>query len=347
VTTTSVSKQAGTIAGDWIFIYVFGGTTSFACVGFTAKPDANGFGGVLYRKADGSEGTSFSITGLAGNRISTMIVTVAGSAATLDPVTVATPSSGGPGTSVILPSITLNNANDWVLMFAANQNGFSGAGFAVTPPSGFVSQGTDGAHASNATIMLADDQTNTTGATGTKTVTFGGSAYYSGVLVGITPAASVKNLSGGPSLMKMKTAVTGAGISVVSSGPRLKKMSVAVTGAGISVVSSGPSLKKMSVAATGFRTLVVSGGPRFKKMSVSVTGAGVSVVSGGPQLKMPISPGGGSRSPATSVSRRWASPQQEPGFPFFLAVPVSRRWVSLVLSPLRWLCRRISQAAFF
>jgi hypothetical protein len=189
VTSTSVTKQAGTAAGDWIFIYVFAGTASMACTGFTSKPDGNGFGGLLYRLADGSEGSSFSITGLAGNRASTMIVTVAGGAATLDPATVGTPTSGGAGTSIAVASITLANSTDWLLWFAANQNGYSGAGMAITPPSGFSSQGTNGALASNSTIMLADNESVASGATGTKTGTFTSSTFYSGVMVGITPAA--------------------------------------------------------------------------------------------------------------------------------------------------------------
>jgi hypothetical protein len=193
VTSTSVTKQAGTTAGDWIFIYVFAGTASMACTGFTSKPDANGFGGLLYRLADGSEGSSFSVTGLAGNRASTMIVTVAGAAATLDPATVATPTSGGAGTSIAVASITLANSTDWCLWFCANQNGYSGAGMAITPPSGFTSQGTNGALASNATIMLADNESIASGATGTKTGTFTSSTFYSGVMAGLTPAAGTSH----------------------------------------------------------------------------------------------------------------------------------------------------------
>ena len=189
VTSFAVTKQAGTAAGDWIFIYVFAGTATMACTGFTAKPDSSGFGGLLYRLADGTEGASFTVTGLAGNRCSAMIVTVAGATATLDPATVATPASGGPATSITVPGVTLANAGDWLLWFCANQNGYCGAGFAITPPSGFTSQGTNGALASNATIMLADDETIVTGATGTKTGTFSGSTYFSGVMVGITPAS--------------------------------------------------------------------------------------------------------------------------------------------------------------
>ena len=152
-TTWAVSRQAGTVAGDWILIYVFGGTASMACTGFAAKPDANGFGGLLSRYADGTEGTSFSITGLAGNRVTALIVTLAGGASVLDPAVIATPVSGGPASSVSVPSITLANNGDWLLWFCANQNGFSGAGYGITPPSGFTSQGTNGAQVSNATVM--------------------------------------------------------------------------------------------------------------------------------------------------------------------------------------------------
>jgi hypothetical protein len=193
VTSTSVTKQAGTSSGDWIFIYVFAGTSSMACTGFTAKPDPNGFGGLLYRLADGSEGSSFTVTGLAGNRASTMIVTVAGATSALDPSAVGTLTSGGAGTSIAVASITLANSTDWLLWFCANQNGYSGAGMAITPPSGFTSQGTSGALASNATIMLADNESAGSGATGTQTGTFTSSTFYSGVMVGVTPAGGTSH----------------------------------------------------------------------------------------------------------------------------------------------------------
>ena len=68
-----------------------------ACTGFTAKPDANGFGGLLYRRADGTEGASFSVTGLAGNRVSTLIATVAGGQPALDPAAAGTTAQRRPG----------------------------------------------------------------------------------------------------------------------------------------------------------------------------------------------------------------------------------------------------------
>jgi len=213
-TTWAVSRQAGTVAGDWILIYVFGGTASMACTGFAAKPDANGFGGLLSRYADGTEGASFSITGLAGNRVTALIVTLAGGASVLDPAVIATPVSGGPASSVSVPSITLANNGDWLLWFCANQNGFSGAGYGITPPSGFTSQGTNGAQVSNATVMLADDQVTASGATGAQAGTFGGSSFYSAVMIGITPA-----VPGGSAAAAVATATAAALAPGVPAGP--------------------------------------------------------------------------------------------------------------------------------
>lgn len=192
VTSWSVTKQAGTAAGDWIFIYLFGCdySTTVACSGFTAKEDPNSFGVLLYRLADGTEGSSFTITGLGGSVVTSVIATVAGAAATLDPATVSTPVSGGPSTSIPVSGVTLANSGDWLLWFGGNQNSFTGPGQAITPPSGFTSRATNGAASANATVMLADNQSASAGATGTKTGTVGTATYYSGVMIGLTPAAT-------------------------------------------------------------------------------------------------------------------------------------------------------------
>ena len=238
VTSTTVTKQAGTSSGDWIFIYVFAGTATMACTGFTAKPDSSGFGGLLYRLADGTEGASFSVTGLAGNRASTMIVTVAGAAGTLDPPTVATPTSGGPATSVTVPGVTLANTGDWLLWFCADQNGYSGAGYSITPPAGFTSQGTNGALASNATIMLADDQTTSPGATGTQTGTFTSPAYFSGVLAGLTPAAAAAAAGAGAGAA---TAAARQAAVAAAAGTGTVTASASVTNPVITFPGTGPN----------------------------------------------------------------------------------------------------------
>lgn len=189
VTSWSVTKQAGTAAGDWIFIYLFGANGSgVACSGFSVQTDPNGFGCLLYRLADGTEGSSFSITGIGTEKVTTLIATVAGAAATLDPASVAIPSSGGPSTSISIGGITLNNSNDWLLWFGANENGYGGASYAITPPSGFTSRAANGAQTANASVMLADKEGGVaSGATGTQTGTTATASYYSGVMVGITP----------------------------------------------------------------------------------------------------------------------------------------------------------------
>lgn len=205
-TAWSVAKQAGTSPGDWIFIYAYGGGSAVHITGFTTIADAGNFSCLMYRRADGTEGSSFALTGLyTGRPITTVIATVAGAASALDPVTLTTPVNASGATSIPVGSITLAGATDWVLWFAGDQNGWAGAGYAITPPAGFTSRATNGASAAGSTVMLADDYTRPAGATGTETGTITNTAGVAGVMVGLAPGAQVK--AGSPS----------TGISVIPS----------------------------------------------------------------------------------------------------------------------------------
>jgi len=188
VSSFSVSKQAGTAAGDWIFIHLFGaGSGSVACTGFTVTQDPNDYGAFLYRLADGTEGASWSITGLGGNSVAVVIATVAGGAGALD-ATVVAPTSSSNSTSLAVASITVGTAGDWVLWFAGNDDGYSNVSYAITPPSGYTSRATNGAQTSNPAMMVADNQSASSGATGAKTGTASTATYWSGVMVALKPA---------------------------------------------------------------------------------------------------------------------------------------------------------------
>ena len=83
---TSVTKQAGTGVGDWIFIYVFAGTASMACTGFTVQTRlATGSAGCWPGRRTAPKGPRSASPGWRATGPATMIVTVAGGAATLDP----------------------------------------------------------------------------------------------------------------------------------------------------------------------------------------------------------------------------------------------------------------------
>ena len=70
-----------------------------------------------------------------------------------------------------------------VLWFGGNENGWGGAGAAITPPAPFTPEVTNGAAAANATVMLAATQAIGAGPTGIRAGSFGGA--------GTAPALSV------------------------------------------------------------------------------------------------------------------------------------------------------------
>jgi len=188
VTSLSVPKQAGTAAGDWILMFAYGGVPSLACSGFSMVKDSGSFGGLLYRLADGTEGSSFNVTGFNNFSATVVIATISGAATSLDPATPATPNNGGQTTSLAINGITLSSAGDWLLWFCADEStGFTGNGQAITVPSGFSGQATNGSQSGSATISVASNESPGTGATGTKTGSCGTAAYFSGVMVGLTP----------------------------------------------------------------------------------------------------------------------------------------------------------------
>jgi hypothetical protein len=213
VTSFPVTKQAGTAAGDWIVMYLMGTNSgTIACTGFTVTAqDSDSIGCCIYKQATGSEGSTFTITGIpASTNVTVAIATVSGANSTITVGTCAT--SGGAGTSLVNTSITMPAAG-WTLWFGGEQLGFTGNSFAITAPAGFTSRATNGVQTNNACLMIADNQSAASGATGTKTGTCATAAYWSGVMVGLTPAtaAAPAVLAGSVSFT---AAVIGAGAVV-------------------------------------------------------------------------------------------------------------------------------------
>jgi hypothetical protein len=226
VTSIAIARQAGTVAGDLILIFLQGdgglmNPASLACPGFTADPEPAGFGGLLYRKADGTEASSFTVSWSgATTPVSAVIVTVTGPAA-LDPAAPAVPFSGAAATTTIpVPGITLGNGGDLVLWFAANSIGNPGPGYDITPPAGFTSQAASGAQAGNPAIMVADSTSFAAGPTGTQTGTTGTASYHSGVLAGVTAGTTPAATPGAGLATGTGAAQNAAAATSGSSAPR-------------------------------------------------------------------------------------------------------------------------------
>ena len=283
VTTFSVTKQSGTTAGDWILIYLFGvdaGTT--ACTGFTvATVDNENIGTLLYRLADGTEGSSFSITGLGGAAITATIATVAGATSS---IVVGTPgNAGGSAASFGAVSITQPGAG-WVLWFAGVETGFSGAGYAITPPSGYTSRATNGPQAGNATMMLADNETAASGATGAEAGSSTAAGYWTGIMVGLTPGTTVfpggaalagSGSMGGAWSLKGSAALTGSG-SVAAAGISALKGFAALSGSG-SILAAPVGYGNAALSGTG-----LLGGTAFVALfAVALSGSGTLGALGG------------------------------------------------------------------
>ena len=259
VTQLAVPKQAGTVAGDLIVMYAWGNPTgTLACTGFTAIKDASSFGGVLYRTADGSEGTTFTVTGFATKAALVIIVTLAGGSA-FDPAVFPTPTAGGAATSLSIGGITLAGATDLVLWFCVDQaTGFTGNGQTITPPAGFTSRVTNGpGPLTGAPVgLMADNASLGSGATGAKAGTAGAAAFFSGVMVGVTPAAGA--VSGTAS--RPVTATVSAAGSVTKLGQATRPVTATVSAAGsVTFLGQASVPVTASVAADGLAVSVLGG----------------------------------------------------------------------------------------
>jgi hypothetical protein len=189
VTSFAVTKQAGTAAGDWIFMYLMGTNSgTIACTGFTVtSPDSDNIGCLIYKQATGAEGSSFTITGIPSSTAVTVgIATVSGASSTA--VIGVCSTAGASNTSFTAASITMPAGGGWVIWFGGEQLGFTGNSFSITPPSGFTSRATNGTQTNNACLMVCDNEAATSGATGGKTGTCATAAFWSGVMVGVAPS---------------------------------------------------------------------------------------------------------------------------------------------------------------
>jgi hypothetical protein len=187
VTSYSFPKQDGTVAGDTILALVMGSPTTGAIAGFAA---VNGTGVGPYsqlfsRVADGTEGATFTITGIPASRFPAVaVVTLAGAARS--PANNG-PLDAGPATSWSAPSIT-PAAPAALIWMSVHQNGWTGASFNVTAPPGFTMQA-HSAIASNRPMacVALGDAFAPAAATGAVAGAGGGSAYGGAVLIGAIP----------------------------------------------------------------------------------------------------------------------------------------------------------------
>lgn len=204
----SVSKQSGTVSGDWILIwvptYIYSAGTA-SCSGFTAKTYSStaNAGTLLYRQADGSEGSSFSVSLSNTSHYSYIIATIAGDVIS-DPSTVPSP-NGGESSTITANSITLSHSGTRVLWFAGASAHSTDD---LTVPSGFTLD----AKVSGSTLypraVVGHKDSFSAGSTGSQSISLSASDSWEVVMVGF--ASSSVGATASPGYISARVAVGSA-----------------------------------------------------------------------------------------------------------------------------------------
>ena len=207
-TTTSTSlpiaKPTGVLAGDVMIVNIAkvgNNTTAPSLSGWTLIDGRSLAGGtlryaaVLYRVADGTEGSSFTFAlGSGTNGAVGSIVAFSGvntSGATPFDVTPGTISVQASQTGVVAASITTASANAAVIMFgeaAASSPTFSG--WTTTSP-GALAELYDNRVGTTASVGAAWAIKATAGSTGAGAATLNGAERNGGILIALKPALSI------------------------------------------------------------------------------------------------------------------------------------------------------------
>src|ERR1035441_10048908 len=189
-TTFAVNKAAGTVAGDLILLSCAGANGgSYSCPGFAATPllwESQ----LLYRTADGTEGSTFTVTCTATSTPAIIQATIAGPCS-IDVVGVA--NDGLPSINPAATGLTVAASNELLIWFGLAINVSSvGVPVAAVVPSGFTSRvtGTAGT-AYLPDVLMCDNTAVAAGATGSVAATNATSNYWAAQMVAVKPVAAL------------------------------------------------------------------------------------------------------------------------------------------------------------
>ena len=177
----------GTISsGDLLvaFCWTNNSTAAWSAAGFTSFA-ASGDTAILYRIADGSEGSSFTFTRTVSTNVASVIVARITGAHATTPLDVATLNAGVGSTTVVLSSITPTGPNRLLLQMVGRAN-TGGTGW--TPP-GTATERFDYTIATSLCLSAGGDEVVGASATGTRTWTHGVTGPSRGIMVAIVPGA--------------------------------------------------------------------------------------------------------------------------------------------------------------
>ena len=193
----SFTIPAGTAIGDLLVIWAFAGTSTaltWSATGWTAVTAVSGANGacqILYRVADGTEGSSVTVTCSVAEQWAGVIAGYYNTnpASLFDPA----PSSGqvnASSTTVAAASVTTVTGGDKLLWFGAIDAGSGGTPAVLTVPSGFTAEvaqvSTSAVSGTNAGVIYGDLTQVTAGATGAENGTAASAHANAGCLISIT-----------------------------------------------------------------------------------------------------------------------------------------------------------------
>src|ERR1017187_8225169 len=168
-TTYAVNKATGTVAGDLILLWCsLGSNRTVSCPGFASSAAFTpSYGGsLLYRTADGTESSTFTVTASATSTAAITQATIAG------PCFIDVIGASNNGSLTANPSatgLTVAGSNELLLWFGAAINGSNvGQVVATTIPSGFTSRVAGTSGSSYPDVLLCDNTSVAAGATGSE-----------------------------------------------------------------------------------------------------------------------------------------------------------------------------------
>ncbi len=213
--TLTINKPTGVVAGDVLIanFMAAGGSsiTTVSATGWTLVQTANIESGgaqhtvtVLYRVADGTEGSSFTFNGPSGtNKMSGEVNAFSGVSTTggvkvdgsaggpFDVTPPALSTNTGGSTAVTAASITTASANAGVVMVVSAFDDAGSVGSYSAPNVTLTDLGY--AHSGNGTVGAAFGVKSTAGATGAGSATLGGSQRWGAMLLALKPATGSAN----------------------------------------------------------------------------------------------------------------------------------------------------------
>lgn len=191
----SLPKPSGVQSGDVLLIFAgwtWGPGTIQTPSGFTGSTAWSGTTGqalngaaIFYRIADGTEGSSFTVSwGSSLVRPAATIVALSGAA--MDETDLYDPNGQWEATTTLsIDSITVNNNNCWLFWFCTAHDP-SGGAWDISPPAGYTEAADYHADSAMPAMSVSYKTGVSSGATGAQVGSAASSEGYAGVLVAIT-----------------------------------------------------------------------------------------------------------------------------------------------------------------